>query len=183
MAVGSRPDLDRTDLANGALSTVQLSAGGFSNRSLFMGKDFKDFILRGNVVDLAVGVIIGAAFGTIVGSLVNDIIMPPIGLLLGNVDFSNLFMVLKDGVKAPRPYASLAEAQAAGAVTVNYGVFLTKVVTFLIVAFVIFLLVRAVARMRRKEEAPAPTTRDCPYCLTAIPLRATRCPNCTSEIK
>jgi large conductance mechanosensitive channel len=147
-----------------------------------MGKDFRDFIMRGNVVDLAVGVIIGAAFGTIVGSLVNDVIMPPIGLMLGNVDFSNLFVVLKDGPKAPPPYASLADAQAAGAVTVNYGLFITKVVTFLIVAFVVFLLVRSVARLKRSEPAAAPTTKDCPHCFSAIPLKATRCPNCTSQL-
>ncbi len=149
-----------------------------------MGKDFKEFILRGNVVDLAVGVIIGAAFGTIVSSLVSDVIMPPIGLVLGNVDFSNLFLVMKEGGKAAGPYASLADAQAAGAVTLNYGLFITKVVSFLIVAFVVFLMVRAVAKVRRKEEVPAPvTTKACPYCTTNIPLKATRCPNCTSELK
>jgi large conductance mechanosensitive channel len=149
-----------------------------------MGKDFKEFILRGNVVDLAVGVIIGAAFGTIVTSLVNDVIMPPIGLLLGNVDFSDLFFLLKAGTKAPAPYATLADAQAAGAVTMNYGLFITRVVSFLIVAFVIFLIVRAVARMRKREEAPAaPTTRECPYCVSSIPLKATRCPQCTSDLK
>jgi large conductance mechanosensitive channel len=147
-----------------------------------MGKDFRDFIMRGNVVDLAVGVIIGAAFGTIVGSLVNDVIMPPIGLMLGNVDFSNLFVVLKDGPKAPPPYASLADAQAAGAVTVNYGLFITKVVTFVIVAFVVFMLVRSVAKLKRTEPAAAPTTKDCPHCFSAIPLKATRCPNCTSQL-
>jgi large conductance mechanosensitive channel len=147
-----------------------------------MGKDFRDFIMRGNVVDLAVGVIIGAAFGTIVGSLVNDIIMPPIGLMLGNVDFSNMFMVLKDGIKAPPPYASLADAQTAGAVTVNYGQFITKVVTFLIVAFVVFLMVRSLARLKRAEPAAAPSTKDCPHCFSAIPIKATRCPNCTSQL-
>lgn len=147
-----------------------------------MGKDFRDFILRGNVVDLAVGIIIGAAFGAIVGSMVSDLIMPPIGLLLGNVDFANMFVLLKEGTKAPPPYASLADAQAAGAVTINYGVFITKLVTFLIIAFVVFMLVRALARL--KKEAPAaPTTRECPYCFSAIPLKATRCPNCTSELK
>jgi large conductance mechanosensitive channel len=149
-----------------------------------MGKDFREFILRGNVVDLAVGVIIGAAFGTIVSSLVSDVIMPPIGLLLGNVDFSNLFMVLKQGAKAPGPYASLADAQAAGAVTLNYGVFVTKAVAFLIVAFVVFLMVRAVAGLRRHEApAPAPSTRSCPFCATDIPVKAIRCPHCTSELK
>ena len=148
-----------------------------------MGKDFKEFILRGNVVDLAVGVIIGAAFGTIVTSLVNDLIMPPIGLLLGNVDFTNLFVVLKEGPKAATPYANLADAQAAGAVTVNYGVFITRAVSFLILAFCVFLMVRAIARLKRKSEAPAPSTRTCPYCATEIPIKATRCPNCTSELK
>jgi large conductance mechanosensitive channel len=149
-----------------------------------MGKDFKEFILRGNVVDLAVGVIIGAAFGTIVTSLVNDIIMPPIGLLLGNVDFTNLFVVLKDGIKAAAPYANLADAQAAGAVTLNYGVFITRAVSFVILAFCVFLMVRAIARLKRKEEAPAePNTRTCPYCATEISIKATRCPNCTSELK
>lgn len=150
-----------------------------------MGKDFRDFIMRGNVVDLAVGVIIGAAFGAIVGSLVNDVIMPPIGLLLGNVDFTNLFVVLKAGTKAPAPYASLADAQAAGAVTVNYGLFITKLVTFLIIAFVVFMLVRSLAKLKRETPAPAasPTTKDCPYCVSAVPLKATRCPACTSELR
>ncbi|MEO8294610.1 MAG: large conductance mechanosensitive channel protein MscL [Gemmatimonadota bacterium] len=148
-----------------------------------MGKDFKDFILRGNVVDLAVGVIIGAAFGTIVTSLVNDVIMPPVGLLLGNVDFSDLFLMLKAGTKTAPPYATLADAQAAGAVTINYGIFITRVVSFLIVAFVIFLMVRAVARMRKREEAAPTTTKACPYCLSTIPLGAMRCPQCTSELK
>jgi large conductance mechanosensitive channel len=151
-----------------------------------MGKDFKEFILRGNVVDLAVGVIIGAAFGTIVTSLVNDIIMPPIGLLLGNVDFSNMFMVLKEGTKAAAPYANLADAQAAGAVTLNYGVFITRVISFLIVAFSVFLMVRSLAKLKRKHEAippSAPTTKSCSYCATDIPIKATRCPNCTSELK
>jgi large conductance mechanosensitive channel len=147
-----------------------------------VGKDFRDFILRGSVVDLAIGVIIGAAFGTIVTSLVNDIIMPPVGLLLGNVDFTDLFIVLKAGVKAPTPYATLADAQAAGAVTVNYGVFITRAVSFLIVAFSVFMMVRAVSRLKHKE-APPPSTRPCPFCATDIPLKAIRCPNCTSELK
>jgi large conductance mechanosensitive channel len=149
-----------------------------------MGKDFKEFILRGNVVDLAVGVIIGAAFGTIVTSLVNDLVMPPIGLLLGNVDFTDLFFVLKEGTKAPGPYATLADAQAAGAVTLNYGVFITRVVAFLIVAFVVFLMVRAVSRLKRAEAAPAaePVTKTCPFCQSTIPVKATRCPNCTSQL-
>ena len=148
-----------------------------------MGKDFRDFIMRGSVVDLAVGVIIGAAFGAIVGSMVNDLIMPPIGLLLGNVDFANMFVLLKEGPKAPSPYASLAEAQAAGAVTLNYGLFITKLVTFVMIAFVVFMLVRSLARLRRDAPAAAPDTRECPYCASTISLKATRCPNCTSELK
>lgn len=147
-----------------------------------MGKDFKEFILRGNVVDLAVAVIIGAAFGAIVTSLVNDLIMPPIGLLLGNVDFTDLFVVLKEGTKAAGPYATLADAQAAGAVTVNYGMFLSKVVTFLIVAFAVFLMVRALNRLKRPDPATAPVTKDCPYCASTISLKASRCPNCTSQL-
>jgi large conductance mechanosensitive channel len=148
-----------------------------------MLKEFKEFVLRGNVVDMAVGIIIGAAFGTIVTSLVNDVIMPPIGLLLGGVDFSDLFILLKAGSPAA-PYASLADAQAAGAVTINYGVFINAVISFLIVAFVIFLLIRSINRLRREEEAPPPepTTKECPYCLSTIPIKATRCPHCTSEL-
>src|SRR5918999_2223554 len=128
-----------------------------------MLKDFKEFAMRGNVVDLAVGIIIGGAFGTIVKSLVDDVIMPPIGLALGNVDFSDLFLMLKDGTKAAPPYATLAEAQAAGAVTVNYGLFVNAVITFLIIAFAVFLLVRAINRLRPPAPA-AVTTKDCPYC-------------------
>jgi large conductance mechanosensitive channel len=146
-----------------------------------MLKDFKDFVMRGNVLDLAVAVIIGAAFGKIVSLLVSDILMPPLGFVLGNVDFSNLFINL-----ASTPYQSLAEAKAAGAATLNYGVFLNAVVDFLLVAFVIFLLIRTVARLKRKEGVPAPaapTTRECPYCLSNVPVRATRCAFCTSELK
>jgi large conductance mechanosensitive channel len=146
-----------------------------------MFKEFKEFIMRGNVVDLAVAVIIGAAFGKIVSSLVNDVLMPPIGLILGNVDFSNLFVNLSS-----TSYKSLAEAKAAGAATVNYGIFLNAVIDFIIVAFVIFLLVRAVSRMKRLQAAPVPaalTTKDCTYCLSSIPIKATRCPHCTSELK
>jgi large conductance mechanosensitive channel len=137
--------------------------------------------MRGNVLDLAVAVIIGAAFGKIVSLLVSDVLMPPLGLVLGNVDFSNLFINLSSV-----PYRSLAEAKAAGAATINYGVFLNAVVDFLIVAFVIFLLIRAVAQVRRREEVPAPaapTTRECPHCLSNVPVRATRCAFCTSELK
>jgi len=149
-----------------------------------MLKEFKDFAMRGNVLDMAVGIIIGAAFGTIITSLVNDVIMPPIGLLLGNVDFSNIFAVLKEG-KTPGPYASVAVAKAAGAVTMNMGVFINTIINFLIVAFAIFLLIRNVNRFKRQKEAPpvVPTTRDCSFCFTAIPIKATRCPNCTSELK
>jgi large conductance mechanosensitive channel len=148
-----------------------------------MLKEFKAFALRGNVLDLAVGIIIGGAFGTIVKSLVDDVIMPPIGLALGNVDFSNLFILLKPGVKAAPPYASLADAQAAGAVTINYGSFINNVVTFLIVAFAVFLVVRAANRLKPHDAAAAPATRDCPYCRMAIPVAASRCPHCTSDLK
>ena len=143
-----------------------------------MFKEFRDFVMRGNVLDLAVAVIIGTAFGKIITSLVNDLLMPPVGLLLGGVDFANLFLNLSG-----TPYASLAEAQAAGAPTVNYGLFLNTVIDFVIVAFVIFLVVRTANRMRRPAPAAAPATRECPHCLSTIPLKATRCPQCTSEVK
>jgi len=147
-----------------------------------MLKDFREFALRGSVVDMAVGIIIGGAFGSIAKSLVSDVLMPPLGLLLGGVDFSNLFLVLKEGADAG-PYASLAEAQAAGAVSINYGVFLDTLVSFLIVAFAVFLLIRALNRLRRREEAPAaPTTKECGFCCSSIPVRATRCPHCTSQL-
>ena len=148
-----------------------------------MLKEFKEFVLRGNVVDMAVGIIIGAAFGTIVKSLVDDVIMPPIGLLLGGVDFTNFFVLLRAGSTAA-PYASLADAKAAGAVTINYGVFINTVISFLIVAFVVFLLIRSINRLRREEEAPPaePTTKECPFCLSTIPIKATRCAHCTSEL-
>lgn len=149
-----------------------------------MLKDFKEFAMRGNVLDMAVGIIIGAAFGTIVNSLVQDMIMPPIGLLLGNVDFSNIFLVLKDG-KVAGPYASLAAAKSAGAVTINFGMFVNTIISFIIVAFSVFLLIRAVNRLKRQEQAPppAPTTKECGYCFSTIPIKATRCPQCTSELK
>ena len=149
-----------------------------------MLKEFREFAMRGSVVDMAIGIIIGAAFGTIVKSLVSDVIMPPIGLLLGNVDFSNLFIVLKEGATAG-PYASLADAQAAGAVSMNYGVFINTIISFIIVAFVVFLLIRNINRLKRKEEAPPaePTTKECPFCISTIPIKAVRCPNCTSEMK
>jgi len=149
-----------------------------------MLKEFKEFAMKGNVLDMAVGIVIGAAFGTIIGSLVADVIMPPIGLLLGNVDFSNLFLVLKEG-KVAGPYASLAAAKAAGAVSMNIGIFINTIINFIILAFAIFLLVRSVNQLKRKEQAPppVPTTKDCPHCFTAIPIKATRCPHCTSELK
>jgi large conductance mechanosensitive channel len=150
-----------------------------------MLKEFKEFAMRGNVLDMAVGIIIGAAFGTIVNSVVADIIMPPIGLLLGNIDFSNLFFVLKQGTKAAAPYESLAAAKAAGAVSINYGFFINTVISFLIVAFAVFLLIRGVNQLKRQEAAPpaVPTTKECPYCLSTIPIKATRCGHCTSELK
>jgi large conductance mechanosensitive channel len=147
-------------------------------------KEFKEFAMKGNVLDMAIGIIIGGAFGKIVASLVADVLMPPIGLMLGRVDFSNLFLVLKDG-KTAAPYASLAEAQAAGAVTINGGIFFNTIISFLIVAFSVFLLVRGMNRLQRKEAAaPAPaTTKDCEFCASAIPIKAVRCPQCTSQLK
>jgi large conductance mechanosensitive channel len=148
-----------------------------------MFREFKEFAMRGNVLDLAVGIIIGGAFGTIVKSLVDDVIMPPVGLALGNVDFSDLFLLLKAGTKGMPPYATLAEAQAAGAVTVNYGLFVNAVITFLLVALAVFLLVRTVNRLRAPEVAAAPATKECPFCRMAIPVAASRCPQCTSELR
>ena len=147
-----------------------------------MWKDFKAFIMRGNVLDLAVAVVIGGAFGTIVKSLVDDVIMPPIGLILGKVDFSNLFVVLKNGTKAPPPYTTPAAAKDAGAVTLNYGAFVNNVITFLIVAAAVFMIVRIVSRWYAKPAPTTPTTKPCPHCTLSIPLAATRCPNCTGEI-
>ncbi len=145
-----------------------------------MMKEFREFAVKGSVIDMAVGIIIGAAFGKIVSSLVADVIMPPIGLLLGNVDFSNLFLTLKSGAAAG-PYASLAEAQAAGAVTLNIGIFLNTVISFIIVAVCVFALVKAVNKLRREAPA-APTTKQCPYCCSPMDLKAVRCPHCTSQL-
>jgi len=144
-----------------------------------MLKEFKEFAMRGNMVDMAVGIVIGAAFGKIVSSLVSDVLMPPIGKLLGGVDFSNLFLNLSGG-----SYPSVAAAKAAGAATINYGVFLNAVIDFVIVAIVLFMIVKAMNAMKRAEAAPAPppATKDCPYCLSAIPPKATRCPACTSTL-
>lgn len=147
-----------------------------------MWKDFKAFIMRGNVIDLAVGFVVGAAFGAIVKSLVDDVIMPPIGLALGKVDFSNLFILLHDGTKAAPPYASLADAKAAGAVTLNYGLFINSVISFLIIAAAVFLLVRLVSKLQKPAAPAAATTKPCPFCATDIPIPATRCPNCTSQL-
>jgi large conductance mechanosensitive channel len=143
-----------------------------------MLKQFKEFAMRGNVLDMAVGIIIGAAFGRIITSLVSDIIMPPIGLLLGKVDFSSLFVNISG-----TSYETLAQAKAAGAATINYGMFLNAVVDFVIVAFVIFLMVRQINKWNKPAPAAAPTTKDCPHCFSAIPVKATRCPNCTSELR
>ena len=145
-----------------------------------MLKEFKEFAMRGNVLDMAIGIIIGAAFGKIITSLVSDVIMPPIGLLLGKLDFSNLYFNLSG-----QPYASLAAAKAAGASTINYGLFINTVIDFIIVAFVIFLLIRQVNKLKRQPEVASavPTTKECPYCLSVIPIKAVRCPHCTSELK
>ncbi len=148
-----------------------------------MIREFKEFAMRGNVLDMAVGIILGVSFGSITSSLVDDVIMPPIGLLLGNVDFSNLFIVLREG-DVPGPYLSIAEAQLAGAVTLNYGLFINTIITFVIVAFAVFLLVRSVNKIQRVDEEPAsePTTKVCPFCFMDIPIDAIRCPQCTSDL-
>ncbi|MCJ7442310.1 MAG: large conductance mechanosensitive channel protein MscL [Thermoanaerobaculaceae bacterium] len=142
-----------------------------------MFKEFKEFAMRGNVLDMAVGIIIGAAFGRIITSLVNDVIMPPIGLLLGKVDFSSLFINLSG-----TPYASLADARKAGAAVIGYGAFLNTILDFVVVAFVIFLLIRQVNKMKKEPAPAAATTRECPYCLSVIPLKATRCGHCTAQL-
>ena len=143
-----------------------------------MLKEFKEFVIRGNVVDLAVAVIIGGAFGKIITSFVEDMLMPPIGLALGNVDFSNLFLNLSG-----KDYPSVAVAKAAGAATLNYGMFFNHIINFLIITFAIFLLIKQINRMQKPAPAAAPTTKDCPYCLSAVPLKATKCAHCTSELK
>ena len=151
-----------------------------------MFKEFKEFAMRGNVVDMAVGIVIGAAFGTIIKSLVSDVITPPIGMLMGGVDFTNLFAVLKEGTEIAAPYASLADAETAGAVTINYGVFINTVISFLIVAFAVFMLVKAMNSAKKKEEAApaaAPTTKKCGKCFSEISLEATRCAFCTSDVQ
>ena len=147
-----------------------------------MWKDFKAFVMRGNVMDLAVAVIIGAAFGSVVKSLVDDLIMPPIGLLTRGLDFSDQFILLKAGDKAPPPYKTPALAHAAGAVTLNYGAFINAILTFLIIAMAVFVLVRAMNRMYKRPVPPPPDTKPCPLCAMSIPLAAKRCPNCTSDL-
>lgn len=150
-----------------------------------MIKEFKEFAVKGNVIDMAVGIIIGAAFGTIVKSMVDDVIMPPIGLLLGNVDFSDLFLVMRDAAEGGGAYATLAEAKAAGAVTLNYGQFINTVVSFMIVAFSIFIIIKNINRLKRAEPAPvaAATTKECPHCYSSIHIKAVKCPNCTSSLQ
>jgi large conductance mechanosensitive channel len=143
-----------------------------------MLKEFKEFAMRGNVLDMAIGIILGAAFGKIVTSLVSDILMPPIGLLLGKVDFSSMFVNISG-----QQFSSLADAKKAGAAVISYGVFINTVIDFVIVAFVIFLLVRQINKLERPKAAPARSTKECPYCLSGIPLKAVRCPQCTSDLK
>jgi large conductance mechanosensitive channel len=147
-----------------------------------MWQEFKAFVMRGNVMDLAVGVVIGAAFGAVVKSLVDDVIMPPIGILSGGVDFSDKFLLLKPGAAAAPPDASRAAAKDAGAVTLNYGLFINTIITFLIIALAIFLLVRAINKIYRQPAPPTPDTRPCPYCTMTVSLSATRCPHCTSQL-
>jgi large conductance mechanosensitive channel len=148
-----------------------------------MFKEFKEFAVKGNVVDMAVGIIIGAAFGLIVKSLVADVIMPPIGILLGNVDFSNLFIIIKEGTSAG-PFATLAEAKESGATVIGYGVFINTIISFLIVAFAIFIVIKNINRLKKEEEAPPaePTTKECTFCFSTIPIKATKCPQCTSAL-
>jgi len=143
-----------------------------------MLKEFKEFAMKGNVMDMAVGVIIGAAFGKIITSLVNDIIMPPIGKLMGGMDFANLFVTLNGAT-----YQTLAEAQKAGAPTLNYGVFINTVIDFIIVAFAIFMVVKQINRLKKAPPPADPTTKECPFCISQVPLKASKCPNCTSELK
>lgn len=157
---------------------IKVTKSAFKN----MMKEFREFAVKGNVIDMAVGIIIGAAFGKIVDSLVKDIIMPPIGLALGKVDFTNLFIVLKEGTPVG-PYASLDLARTAGAITINVGFFLNQVISFVIVAFSVFMLIKVINSLKRKEAAAAPTTKDCPYCFTAINIKASKCQNCTADLK
>lgn len=149
-----------------------------------MMKEFKEFAMRGNVVDMAVGIIIGGAFGTIIKSLVDDVLMPPLGLLLGGADFSNFFVLLKEGATSAAPYAALTDAKTAGAVTINYGLFFNAVMSFLIVAVAVFMLVRSINSLKRQKETPPaePNAKECPFCFSSIAIKASRCPQCTSEL-
>jgi large conductance mechanosensitive channel len=149
-----------------------------------MLKEFKEFAMKGSVLDMAIGIIIGGAFTPIVKSLVDDVLMPPLGLMMGNVDFSSKYMLLKEGAEFAGPYETLAAAQEAGAITLNYGMFINSIVTFLIVAFAVFMIVKSINRWKREEEAPPaePTTKECSHCCTEIPIKAQRCPHCTSEL-
>ena len=148
-----------------------------------MLEEYKKFAIRGNVIDMAVGIIIGAAFGTVVQSLVKDVLTPPLGLLTGGADFANLFVVLKEGTPEA-PYATLQAAQSAGAVTINIGIFINAAISFVIVSFAVFLLVRYINKLREPDSGPAPppTVKKCPYCVSDVPIQATRCPHCTSEL-
>lgn len=172
MQASGDPTLESVGLAHLGSPKVLLRTGGGP-----VFKEFRDFAMRGNVLDMAVGIIVGVAFGRIVNSFVNDILMPPIGMLLGRGDFSNRFISLTG-----KTYATLAEAKAVGAATINYGVFLNTVFDFLLVAFAIFMLIRQVNRLKREEQPAAPASRDCPYCFSAVALKATRCPQCTSAL-
>jgi large conductance mechanosensitive channel len=172
MATSKDPILENMGLAHLGSPKALLGKRGGP-----LAREFRDFAMRGNMLDMAVGIIIGASFGRIVSSLVTDILMPPIGLLAGKSDFSNKFINLSGHV-----YATLAEAKAAGAATINYGAFLNAVFDFLIVAFAIFLLIRQVNRLKGADKPPSPTTRDCPYCFSAVAMKATRCPHCTSAL-
>jgi large conductance mechanosensitive channel len=147
-----------------------------------MWKDFKAFLMRGNVIDLAVAVVIGAAFGTIVKSAVDDVIMPPVSLVTGRIDFASRYILLRDGTKAPPPYATPAEAKAAGAVTLNYGVFINNVIAFVVIAAVIFMMVKAINRMYNKPAPATDNSHACPYCTLSVANAAKRCPHCTSEL-
>lgn len=147
-------------------------------------REFKEFAIKGNMVDMAVGIVIGVAFSTIISSLVDDVIMPPFGLLVGSVDFSDMFIVMKEGTSVG-PYATVEGAREAGAVTLNYGLFINAIISFLIVSFALFFVVRGINRLRgRREEPPSvPTTKECPLCFSVIPIKATRCAHCTSELQ
>ncbi len=145
-------------------------------------KEFKEFIAKGNVLDMAIGIIIGVAFGAVVNSAVNDIIMPPIGLLLGKINFADMFVILKEG-HLPSPYNTVSAANDAGAVTLNYGLFINTLISFIIIALVVFLIIKAANRFRKKEESKSEETKECPFCFSSIHIKAIKCPNCTADLK